>query len=303
MSGQDHATSSTTAGTSSRSRQSQNKLPDSKFTITKVDRTGTPIATEAAARRFSNDEARLKKRAFSTIGTAWKNFKHELHTEYMLDPNESIPLEDYPHITPEICEQFKRLKRTPEFQAISEAHRQLQARNEHPHMLRTGGYIRRMEQWRKEDEVARQSNILAPFADIPDERARNWDRAQGEETAMCILQVRMAPSFVCDAAKGQAYKPTTTTRVHDANLVAGHAKAYFVVGFDDIYDLFRLRAVDTGYVWKETRRTNNQVGFIDPYKINGTQLNNALEDVLEYIRNILWAHQDKEFIMFPQNQQ
>lgn len=48
----------------------------------------------------------------------------------------------------------------------------------HLQWLGTRGYRWKQEQWRIEDEAVAQSNILPPFANIPDEWARSWARAR-----------------------------------------------------------------------------------------------------------------------------
>uniref|UniRef100_J3N828 DUF8039 domain-containing protein n=1 Tax=Oryza brachyantha TaxID=4533 RepID=J3N828_ORYBR len=51
--------------------------------------------------------------------------------------------------------------------------------------------------------------------------------------AMCILRVRVTPTWCSDAAEGQGYKPTDTTKVHGVDLVAGHAKVQVDMVKDD----------------------------------------------------------------------
>nr|AAK92643.1 Hypothetical protein [Oryza sativa Japonica Group] len=44
------------------------------------------------------------------------------------------------------------------------------------------------------------------------------------EPTSCTLVIRVTPGFAIPAAKGQAFKPTSETRVHGAQLLAGNAK-------------------------------------------------------------------------------
>uniref|UniRef100_J3NDB1 DUF8039 domain-containing protein n=1 Tax=Oryza brachyantha TaxID=4533 RepID=J3NDB1_ORYBR len=156
----------------------------------------------------------------------------------------------------------------------------------------TGGDIRKANTWTKEDEAARRSRAPVLFADLEEERARNWARARvkqnpdgtvmfpnqadanvyrqmqhfavsdqssqspqvdvsptglpssyastgmdaqnhvvpsavdhmNEDTAPCVLQVRVTAKFSSDAAEGLVFKPSETIRVHGAQLLNGHAK-------------------------------------------------------------------------------
>jgi hypothetical protein len=40
----------------------------------------------------------------------------------------------------------------------------------------------------------------------------------------CTLVIRVTHAFAIPAAEGQAFKPTPETRMHGAQLLAGHAK-------------------------------------------------------------------------------
>src|SRR5512142_819141 len=47
---------------------------------------------------------------------------------------------------------------------------------------------------------------------------------QLQEPTSCTLVVRVTPGFAIPAAEGQAFKSTSETRVHGAQLLAGNAK-------------------------------------------------------------------------------
>lgn len=128
------------------------------------------------------DEAkeRLKRKAFHKMGKAWKNWKWKLFTEYVIPPGNRTPFVEYPQITETVWEQFCEMKNSEDFRQSSEAHRLLQKRNEHPHRLGTAGYIGKEQIWAQEDAAAAAANVPAPFADIPERRARNWARARGK---------------------------------------------------------------------------------------------------------------------------
>nr|AAX94857.1 transposon protein, putative, CACTA, En/Spm sub-class [Oryza sativa Japonica Group]ABA92175.1 transposon protein, putative, CACTA, En/Spm sub-class [Oryza sativa Japonica Group] len=175
---------------------------------------------------------RLKRKAFQKMGKAWKNWKSKLFTEFVNPPGNHTPFDEYPQITEAVWEEFCSLKTTQEFRESSEAHRVLQQRNEHPHRLGTAGYIGKEAIWAQEDAAAAAANVLAPFSDIPEQRARNWARARGKGAAQCVLLARVHPTFAPEVAEGMAFKPSVTDKVHGADLLAGYAK----VSIDTVKD-------------------------------------------------------------------
>ena len=121
-------------------------------------------------------------RAMQKMNSSWKTWKSKLINEYVFNRVQPPPdpMVEWPQITPETWSEFLSLKNSPEFVALSEKHKQLQARNEHLHWLGTGGYIGKAMKWAEEDEAALRSGTPLPFADIEDGRARNWARARGK---------------------------------------------------------------------------------------------------------------------------
>lgn len=45
-----------------------------------------------------------------------------------------------------------------------------------------------------------------------------------QDVALCILVVRVTPTFLSEVAKGMAYIPSSIERVHNVDLMAGYAK-------------------------------------------------------------------------------
>ncbi|XP_066159865.1 uncharacterized protein [Oryza sativa Japonica Group] len=85
-------------------------------------------------------EAGLKRQTIRKMGNCWKNFKTTLVMEYVLNPAQPKPFGKYPFITRPMWDEFHASKSTKESRAKSQAYRDLQARNLHPHRLGTGGY-------------------------------------------------------------------------------------------------------------------------------------------------------------------
>nr|CAE02715.2 OSJNBa0055H05.2 [Oryza sativa Japonica Group] len=105
-------------------------------------------------------------------------------------------------------------------------------------------------------------------------------------------------------------------KMRESSIVGHHdhqpflsSPAYITIGFDDLFDLFRIRKLDTGLLkcysllcWIESRRHGNQVGFLDPSMVNEVNLRQSFTEVVDYVNRCLWAHQDKEYIMCAHNQ-
>nr|AAX96657.1 transposon protein, putative, CACTA, En/Spm sub-class [Oryza sativa Japonica Group] len=106
-------------------------------------------------------------------------------------------------------------------------------------------------------------------------------------------------------------------KMRESSIVGHHdhqpflsSPAYITIGFDDLFDLFRIRKLDTGLLkcysllsWIECRRLGNQVGFLDPSMVNEVNLRQSFTEVVDYVNRCLWAHQDKKYIMCAYNQE
>ncbi|CAO2198212.1 unnamed protein product [Urochloa humidicola] len=124
--------------------------------------------------RFPEGQPKVdaKKFALSTMGTAFRNFRSTLTTEY-LDKG-LCPRTKYGKITSSLWEEFKAQKQTPEAIALREkmkANAKKAAKN--PHRLGAGGYDGKIPHWRREEEERRKAGLPDLFAGI-DERAKNW---------------------------------------------------------------------------------------------------------------------------------
>nr|CAE02227.2 OSJNBb0015C06.5 [Oryza sativa Japonica Group] len=100
-------------------------------------------------------------------------------------------------------------------------------------------------------------------------------------------------------------------KMRESSIVGHHdhqpflsSPAYITIGFDDLFNLFRIWKLDTGLLkcysllcWIESRRLGNQVGFLDPSMVNEVNLRQSFTEVVDYVNRCLWSHQDKEYIM------
>ena len=88
------------------------------------------LAWERLKQYFEYPEAHedaFKRCALMKMNSSWKKFMAKLVLEYVFNPAQPPPdrTNDFPFITAAVWNEFKAKKNTPEFIAISEAHRLL----------------------------------------------------------------------------------------------------------------------------------------------------------------------------------
>nr|ABF96630.1 transposon protein, putative, CACTA, En/Spm sub-class [Oryza sativa Japonica Group] len=111
--------------------------------------------------------------------------------------------------------------------------------------------------------------------------------------------------------KSNARKPSKATDIlgqHDGKPFLGPTN-YIVVDFKDLFDLYRLRAVDTSLLkcysllsWQWCQKHALEVAFLDPQVVTVTNLQNDHQGMVNYIYDTLWSRRDKEYIMCAYNQ-
>uniref|UniRef100_I1P2C3 DUF8039 domain-containing protein n=1 Tax=Oryza glaberrima TaxID=4538 RepID=I1P2C3_ORYGL len=84
---------------------------------------------------------------------------------------------------------------------------------------------------------------------------------------------------------------------------------YIMVDFKDLFDLYRLRAMDTSLLkcysllsWQWCQKHALEVAFLDPQVVTVTNLQNDRQGMVNYIYDTLWSRRDKEYIMCAYNQ-
>nr|AAV43815.1 hypothetical protein [Oryza sativa Japonica Group] len=111
--------------------------------------------------------------------------------------------------------------------------------------------------------------------------------------------------------KSNARRPNKATDIlgeHDGKPFLGPTN-YIVVDFKDLFDLYRLRAVDTSLLkcysllsWQWCQKNAPKVAFLDPQVVTVTNLQNDRQGMVNYIYDTLWYRRDKEYIMCAYNQ-
>jgi len=83
---------------------------------------------------------------------------------------------------------------------------------------------------------------------------------------------------------------------------------FFLVGFDDLYDLFKLDALDVSLLrcftlslLQETKSKAMPVGFLDPELMSLSNITSDKSYVADYLGRALNHYAKKEIIMFPHN--
>nr|AAN09854.1 hypothetical protein [Oryza sativa Japonica Group]AAP52581.1 transposon protein, putative, CACTA, En/Spm sub-class [Oryza sativa Japonica Group] len=104
-------------------------------------------------------------------------------------------------------------------------------------------------------------------------------------------------------------RETSMLGQHDGQPFLGPT-AFIAVDFKDLWDLYRVRAIDTNLLkcyslltWKHVHRKAPHVALLDPAVDNETTLKNDRANMVAYIKDCLFARQDKDFIMCAYNQQ
>ncbi|RLM93752.1 hypothetical protein C2845_PM08G20190 [Panicum miliaceum] len=113
-----------------------------------------------------------KKFAMITLGTAFKNFRHTLHKDYV--KKGLSPKSKFGKIPDAMWEEFKKMKNTAEAKALSQQMTEkAQKAAENPHHLGAGGYDGMIPHWRREEEERKKAGLPDPFERI-EERAKYW---------------------------------------------------------------------------------------------------------------------------------
>nr|ABA94307.1 transposon protein, putative, CACTA, En/Spm sub-class [Oryza sativa Japonica Group] len=102
-------------------------------------------------------------------------------------------------------------------------------------------------------------------------------------------------------------RETSMLGQHDGQPFLGPT-AFIAVDFKDLWDLYRVRAIDTNLLkcyslltWKHVHRKAPHVALLDPAVVNETTLKNDRANIVAYIKDCLFARQDKDFIMCAYN--
>nr|CAE04979.3 OSJNBa0057M08.3 [Oryza sativa Japonica Group] len=156
---------------------------------------------------------------------------------------------------------------------------------------------------------------------MPVSKAGKVGRAPAQfELGMLLVEdnVLAVMGIACRELHKQYMELSNAKRKMRESSIVGHhdhqpflsSPAYITIGFDDLFDLFRIQKLDTGLLkcysllcWIESRRLGNQVGFLDPSMVNEVNLRQSFTEVVDYVNRCLWAHQDKEYIMCAHNQE
>nr|CAH66686.1 OSIGBa0097A15.1 [Oryza sativa] len=104
-------------------------------------------------------------------------------------------------------------------------------------------------------------------------------------------------------------RETSMLGQHDGQPFLGPT-AFIAVDFKGLWNLYRVRAIDTNHLkcyslltWKHVHRKAPHVALLDPVVVNETTLKNDRANMVGYIKDYLFASQDKDFIMCAYNQQ
>jgi len=109
------------------------------------------------------------------LGETFRRWKSELNVRYV--KKGLTPFADFGDITPAQWEEFVRQKTTEQALALSQKQSDLAKSNVYKVHLGPGGYIGKLDQWRREREAAIAAGQPDPY-DSLDERGWQWIQAR-----------------------------------------------------------------------------------------------------------------------------
>ena len=109
------------------------------------------------------------------LSETFRRWKSELNIRYV--KKGLTPFADFGDITPAQWEEFVRQKTTEEALALSQKQSDLAKSNIHKVHLGSGGYIGKLDQWRREREAAIAAGQPDPYDGL-DERGWQWIQAR-----------------------------------------------------------------------------------------------------------------------------
>jgi hypothetical protein len=163
------------------------------------------------------DMVKAESHVYYLAGKALRNFKYMLNRDYLAKGK--TPYVKYNMILPEVWEEFRRKRETPEARAKSEVFTRLAKKNEHHHHMGMIGYAGHKPTWRAEEAARREAGEEDPYDDL-DERSRDFlygrrpkklkegmkkfNRPKIEEAEKAIVELTMAKnSGKIEIRKGQ----------------------------------------------------------------------------------------------------
>ncbi|KAG2558349.1 hypothetical protein PVAP13_8NG123800, partial [Panicum virgatum] len=160
-----------------RGKNGRNKMPEGQFIVETMNAKGEITSPKETIKKFRTACGYLVREhvpitfkewnALTVMGKCWRNWKSDLNTFYV--QKNKTPSQTFGKITPSQWDEFVAQKTSPDALALHQSYSDLAKKNIYPHHLGTGGYIQKINQWRREEEERREKGLADPL-----ERARNW---------------------------------------------------------------------------------------------------------------------------------
>nr|TKW02657.1 hypothetical protein SEVIR_8G254500v2 [Setaria viridis] len=157
----------------------QNQIPEKGSLVIEVlgDK-GEPILPKGIASRFRNicgaikNEEFARKFAEGLLGRCFRNWRSRLNVDYVKEGKDARV--DYGKILAKMWEEFIQQKNMLEARALSKENiKKAMKAVRNPHRLGAGGYLAKIEEWRKEEEERRIASLPDLLKGL-DELSRNW---------------------------------------------------------------------------------------------------------------------------------
>ena len=108
---------------------------------------------------------------------AWKNFKTFLNRDYVKKDLTPDFDKEYPKLRP-FWEEFVEYKKSEAVQAIAQWNKVNSEKNIYPHVLGSGGYVKKVPEWEKREEELTASGAVPATSELST-RSKHWMLARG----------------------------------------------------------------------------------------------------------------------------
>ncbi|KAM0858514.1 hypothetical protein ACQ4PT_047785 [Festuca glaucescens] len=183
----------------------------------------------------------VQKATLAKARDAWKNPKYGLNKYFTKEGRE--PFKKYKSITKADWREFKRVRESPEFKALSNKQKELVSKNTNPHNMGVAGYFGMALIWKAHDKSCHENMSELSFLDVSCPRSRDYLLARSkmkdgnyvlrkqkyeklhlDMPAICNLLVCKDDGSAVVVAKGHVLPLADGDRVHSMPIVPGFMK-------------------------------------------------------------------------------
>ena len=117
-------------------------------------------------------ELLVRRHAITIMCNAWKNFKTFLNRDYVKKDLTPDFDKEYPKLRP-FWEEFVEYKKLEIAQTIAQRNKANSDKNVYPHVLGTGGYVKKIPEWDKQEVELTASGVVPTTSELST-RSKHW---------------------------------------------------------------------------------------------------------------------------------